>query len=64
MITADFYKIYFEKLNSLDDLKTFICDNDDNIGCNDFIHKNRAIFCVHHTAKPSDKPNIHPKRHR
>jgi hypothetical protein len=47
MVTVDFYKIYFKKLSSLDDLKTFICDKDDDNGCNDFIHKTALFFaCI------------------
>jgi len=39
MPSVDFSKIWFRKLQMTDDLATFNCDNDDDSGCNDFIHK-------------------------
>ena len=39
MSSVDFYKVYFRKLQFNDDLRSFNCDEDDDNGCNDFIHK-------------------------
>jgi predicted GNAT family N-acyltransferase len=37
-MAIDFQKISFRKLELRDDFSTFNCDNDDDGGCNDFIH--------------------------
>lgn len=39
MSSIDFAKIWFKKLQPTDDLSDFNCDNDDDSGCNDFVHK-------------------------
>jgi len=39
MSSVDFYKIWFKKLESTDDLASFNCDDGDDSGCNEFIHK-------------------------
>jgi predicted GNAT family N-acyltransferase len=39
MVTIDFNKVSFRKLQSTDDLTAFNCTNGDDSGCNDFIHR-------------------------
>ena len=39
MVSVDFDKIWFKKLEMTDDLTAFCCDREDDSGCNDFIRK-------------------------
>ena len=39
MSSVDFDKIWFKKLEETDDLSAFNCDEDDDGGCDEFIHK-------------------------
>jgi len=39
MSSVDFDKIWFKKLEETDDLSAFKCDEDDDGGCDEFIHK-------------------------